>query len=78
MEVQKVLSRKLFGVAGNGFEEHRNNSYPSNVALAQPSGLALNRDAKELYLADGKMLIMAGRDRNPLVRSTYLIRFSSH
>ncbi|KAL1388244.1 hypothetical protein pipiens_012687 [Culex pipiens pipiens] len=76
---KKYPAGSCLAVAGNGREENRNNSYPNNAAFAQPSGLALNRDAKELYLADsesssirkmsladGKVLAVAGGDRNPL------------
>jgi sugar lactone lactonase YvrE len=67
-------------IAGNGHEENRNNSYPSNAAFAQPSGLALSKDSKELFIADsessavrklsltdGKVSPVVGGDNNPLV-----------
>lgn len=66
-------------IAGNGAEENRNNSYPQNAAFAQPSGLALNREQKDIYIADsesscvrkmsltdGKVSLVVGGDRNPL------------
>ncbi|XP_058461934.1 NHL repeat-containing protein 2 isoform X2 [Malaya genurostris] len=76
---KKYAGNSCLAVAGNGREENRNNTYPSNAAFAQPSGLAINKDAKELYLADsesssirkvslsdGKVVAVAGGDRNPL------------
>lgn len=69
-------------IAGNGNEENRNNSYPQNSAFAQPSGLAINRELKELYIADsesscvrklmlqdGKVSGIVGGDRNPQVNN---------
>lgn len=80
---KKYAAGTVVAVAGNGKEENRNNSYPQNAAFAQPSGLAIDRAAKELYLADsesscvrklsladGKVLAVAGGDRNPLVSRT--------
>lgn len=68
-------------IVGTGHEENRNNSYPNNASFAQPSGLALSRETKELYIADsesscvrkislsdGKVMPVVGGDRNPLVR----------
>ncbi|GAB0091012.1 NHL repeat-containing protein 2 [Sergentomyia squamirostris] len=65
-------------IAGNGNEENRNNAYPTNAAFAQPSGLAVARDLKELYIADsesscvrklslsdGKVSGVVGGERNP-------------
>ncbi|XP_055593484.1 NHL repeat-containing protein 2 isoform X2 [Uranotaenia lowii] len=76
---KKYSAGSCLAIAGNGREENRNNSYPNNAAFAQPSGLAINRESKELYLADsesssirkmslsdGKVLAVAGGDRNPL------------
>lgn len=78
---KKYAAGTVVALAGNGKEENRNNSYPQNAAFAQPSGISINRSAKELYLADsesscvrklsltdGKVLPVAGGDRNPLVR----------
>uniref|UniRef100_A0A182MYG8 Thioredoxin-like fold domain-containing protein n=1 Tax=Anopheles dirus TaxID=7168 RepID=A0A182MYG8_9DIPT len=66
-------------IAGSGHEQNRNTSYPHSAAFAQPSGLAINREAKEVYLADsessairkillsdGKVMAVAGGDRNPV------------
>lgn len=66
-------------IVGTGHEENRNNSYPNNASFAQPSGLALSRETKELYIADsesscvrkislsdGKVMPVVGGDRNPL------------
>lgn len=77
---KKFPAFALAAIAGNGHEENRNNSYPQNAAFAQPSGLAISGKHKELYiadsesscirklaLADGKVLPVAGGDRNPLV-----------
>ncbi|XP_055621335.1 NHL repeat-containing protein 2 isoform X2 [Toxorhynchites rutilus septentrionalis] len=76
---RKYSAGSCLAIAGNGREENRNNIYPNNAAFAQPSGLTTNRDAKELYLADsesssirkislsdGKVVAVAGGDRNPL------------
>lgn len=65
-------------IAGNGREENRNNSYPNNAAFAQPSGLAMDTERQEVFLADsesstvrkicmadGKVLAVVGGDRNP-------------
>lgn len=67
-------------IAGNGAEENRNNSYPHNAAFAQPSGLAIAADEmfiadsessciRKLSLVDGKVIAVAGGDRNPRVNS---------
>lgn len=77
---KKYPAGTVVAIAGNGKEENRNNSYPQNAAFAQPSGLAVVQDKKELYIADsesscvrklllgdGKVLAVAGGDRNPLV-----------
>ncbi|XP_055529701.1 NHL repeat-containing protein 2 isoform X1 [Wyeomyia smithii] len=76
---KKYSANNCMAIAGNGREENRNNTYPNNAAFAQPSGLAINRESKELYLADsesssirkvslsdGKVMPVAGGDRNPL------------
>lgn len=88
---RKYPAGSVVAIAGNGKEENRNNSYPANAAFAQPSGLAINRSHKELYLADsesscvrklsltdGKVLAVAGADRNPLVRQNihYIVKKS--
>lgn len=65
-------------IAGNGAEENRNNSYPYNAAFAQPSGLTIGSDelfiadsesscVRKITLVDGKVLAVAGGDRNPRV-----------
>lgn len=77
---KKFSEGSVAAIAGNGHEENRNNSYPQNAAFAQPSGLALAAETKELFIADsesssirklslgdGKVLGVAGGDRNPLV-----------
>lgn len=77
---KKFSEGSVAAIAGNGHEENRNNSYPQNSAFAQPSGLALAAKSKELFiadsesstvrkllLADGKVMAVAGGDRNPLV-----------
>lgn len=77
---KKFSEGSVASIAGNGHEENRNNSYPQNAAFAQPSGLALATETKELFiadsesssvrklsLADGKVVAVAGGDRNPLV-----------
>lgn len=77
---KKFSEGSVAAIAGNGHEENRNNSYPHNAAFAQPSGLALAPKSKELFiadsesssvrklaLADGKVVGIAGGDRNPLV-----------
>lgn len=79
---KKFSEGSVAAIAGNGHEENRNNSYPQNSAFAQPSGLALAPKTKELFiadsesssirklvLADGKVVAVAGGDRNPLVNS---------
>lgn len=75
---KKYMAGTCAAIAGNGNEENRNNSYPQNASFAQPSGLALNRQDKWLYIADsesssvrklslkdGKVSSVAGGDRNP-------------
>lgn len=77
---KKYPAGTVIAIAGNGKEENRNNSYPQNAAFAQPSGLAISQSTKEVYIADsesscvrklalhdGKVLAVAGGDRNPLV-----------
>lgn len=77
---KKYPAGTVVAIAGNGKEENRNNSYPQNAAFAQPSGLAISQSTKEVYIADsesscvrklalhdGKVLAVAGADRNPLV-----------
>lgn len=76
---KKQVAGTCVCIAGNGAEENRNNSYPQNAAFAQPSGLALNSELKEAYIADsesscvrkicltdGKVSLIVGGDRNPL------------
>lgn len=73
-------------IAGSGQEENRNNSYPHAAAFAQPSGLALNEERKELFIADsesssirrmsltdGKVSAVVGGDKSPTV-SIFSIR----
>ncbi|XP_017770338.1 PREDICTED: NHL repeat-containing protein 2 [Nicrophorus vespilloides] len=68
----------VVNLAGSGREENRNNSYPANAAFAQPSGLTINEEKAEMYLADsessairkvslldGKVSAVVGGDRNP-------------
>lgn len=75
---KKYMAGTCAAIAGNGNEENRNNSYAHNAAFAQPSGLALNRQEKCVYIADsesssirklslkdGKVSAVAGGDRNP-------------
>uniref|UniRef100_A0A6B2E9D7 Thioredoxin domain-containing protein n=1 Tax=Phlebotomus kandelakii TaxID=1109342 RepID=A0A6B2E9D7_9DIPT len=65
-------------IAGNGNEENRNNAYPTNASFAQPSGLVVARETKELFVADsesscvrkmslsdGKVSGVVGGERNP-------------
>ncbi|KAF7278869.1 NHL repeat-containing protein 2 isoform X2 [Rhynchophorus ferrugineus] len=65
-------------IAGSGREENRNNNYAHAAAFAQPSGLALCENRKEIYIADsesssirrmslvdGKVTPVVGGDRNP-------------
>lgn len=40
--------------AGDGTEANRNNSYPHKASFAQPSGLALDREKKLLFVADSE------------------------
>lgn len=81
---KKFSEGSVAAIAGNGHEENRNNSYPQNAAFAQPSGLALAPKTKELFiadsesssirklsLADGKVMAVAGGDRNPLVSTLF-------
>uniref|UniRef100_A0A182JIX7 Thioredoxin-like fold domain-containing protein n=1 Tax=Anopheles atroparvus TaxID=41427 RepID=A0A182JIX7_ANOAO len=76
---KKYPANTCWAIAGSGHEQNRNTSYPHSAAFAQPSGLAINREAKEVYLADsessairkvslvdGKVMAVAGGDRNPL------------
>lgn len=73
-------------VAGNGKEENRNNQYPHAASFAQPSGLALAKKSKELYIADsesstirklslndGKVSAVVGGDKNPYVSTLQVI-----
>ena len=77
---KKYAAGTVIAIAGNGREENRNNSYPQNASFAQPSGFGLSMENKELYIADsesstvrklsltdGKVLPVAGGERNPLV-----------
>lgn len=74
----KYVAGTCVAIAGNGLEENRNNSYPNNASFAQPSGLALSKDSKELFiadsesssirklsLADGKVSAVGGGEINP-------------
>uniref|UniRef100_A0A182QK42 Thioredoxin-like fold domain-containing protein n=1 Tax=Anopheles farauti TaxID=69004 RepID=A0A182QK42_9DIPT len=76
---KKYNAGACVAIAGSGHEQNRNTSYPHSAAFAQPSGLAINREAKEVYLADsessairkisltdGKVMAVAGGDRNPV------------
>lgn len=77
---KKYAAGTVVAIAGNGREENRNNSYPANAAFAQPSGLTLRRDTKEMFIADsessavrkiqlqdGKVVGVAGGDLDPRV-----------
>ncbi|XP_067614378.1 NHL repeat-containing protein 2-like [Eurosta solidaginis] len=44
--------RTCVAICRNGMEENRNNSYPQNAALAQPSGLLLGSGARVFGVAD--------------------------
>ncbi|KAK9878915.1 hypothetical protein WA026_003741 [Henosepilachna vigintioctopunctata] len=74
----KYKAGTCVAIAGSGREENRNNQYPNNAAFAQPSGLALCKKSKEVYiadsesssirrlsLADGKVSHVVGGDRDP-------------
>lgn len=67
-------------IAGSGREENKNNQYPLSAGFAQPSGLAINNNDKEVYIADsesssvrklslvdGKVSAVVGGDLNPRV-----------
>lgn len=73
-------------IAGSGKEENRNNSYPHAAAFAQPSGIALCKENKEVYIADsesssvrrlslidGKVSAVVGGDKSPTV--SILLKF---
>uniref|UniRef100_A0A1B0D1V0 Uncharacterized protein n=1 Tax=Phlebotomus papatasi TaxID=29031 RepID=A0A1B0D1V0_PHLPP len=75
---RKCSAKSCAMIAGNGNEENRNNAYPTNASFAQPSGLAVARDSKELFVADsesscvrklslsdGKVSGVVGGERNP-------------
>uniref|UniRef100_A0A182P8E0 Thioredoxin-like fold domain-containing protein n=1 Tax=Anopheles epiroticus TaxID=199890 RepID=A0A182P8E0_9DIPT len=51
---KKYGAGTCWAIAGSGHEQNRNTSYPHSAAFAQPSGLAINRTAKEVYLADSE------------------------
>lgn len=81
---KKYTAGTVVVIAGNGAEENRNNSYPHNAAFAQPSGLAIGSDEmfiadsesssiRKLSLVDGKVLAVAGGDRNPRVKTIVLM-----
>lgn len=76
---KKYTAGTCIAIAGNGVEENRNNSYPMNASFAQPSGISIMRSTKELFIADsesssirkmtltdGKVMAVAGGDRNPV------------
>lgn len=76
---KKYTATSCSAIVGSGREENRNNTYPQNAAFAQPSGLALDKKTKTLFVADsesscirkvslddGKVFAVAGGDRNPL------------
>lgn len=76
-------------IAGSGREENRNNAYPQSAAFAQPSGLALNKNSKELYIADsesstirrmslidGKVSPVVGGEKNPLVSEVRIKKYT--
>ncbi|XP_028138352.1 NHL repeat-containing protein 2 [Diabrotica virgifera virgifera] len=75
---KKYTSGTCVNIVGSGREENRNNSYPHNAAFAQPSGLALCQNNKEIYIADsesssirrislvdGKVTPVVGGERDP-------------
>lgn len=79
---QKYNAGTCICIAGSGREENRNNQYPLKAGFAQPSGLALCKKRRELYIADsesssvrrlslldGKVSAVVGGDRNPSVSS---------
>lgn len=92
---KKYTAGTVVVIAGTGAEENRNNSYPSNAAFAQPSGLAVkctqlstgsatgsdemfiadseSSCIRKLSLVDGKVLAVAGGDRNPRVSKSNLV-----
>lgn len=47
-------SNTVLPVCGNGEERNRNNDYPKQASFAQPSGLCLLRNNKEIYVADSE------------------------
>lgn len=78
---KKYVAGTCLCIAGSGREENRNNAYPQSAGFAQPSGLALCKKNKELYIADsesscvrrlslvdGKVTPVVGGDKNPNVR----------
>lgn len=78
---KKFAAKTCACIAGSGSEENRNNQYPSKAAFAQPSGLVLDQEGQELYIADsesssvrrlslltGKVSAVVGGDRDPCVR----------
>lgn len=82
---KKYTAGTVAVIAGNGAEENRNNSYPYNAAFAQPSGLTIGSDEmfiadsessciRKLSLVDGKVLAVAGGDRNPRVKHSIISR----
>ncbi|XP_030751794.1 NHL repeat-containing protein 2 isoform X2 [Sitophilus oryzae] len=75
---KKYSKGTCVNIAGSGREENRNNNYAHAAAFAQPSGLALCENNKEIYIADsesssirrlalidGKVTPVVGGDRNP-------------
>ena len=67
-------------IAGSGREENRNNCYPKSAGFAQPSGICLDENSLDLYIADsesstirklslldGKVSGVVGGDNNPQV-----------
>lgn len=80
-KLKKYKTGQCVSIAGTGVEESRNNVYPHKASFAQPSGLTISKDAKELYvcdsesstirrvqLSDGRTSGVVGGDRNPTVR----------
>jgi thiol-disulfide isomerase/thioredoxin len=66
-------------IAGNGEERNRNNDYPRQASFAQPSGLCLLKNNKEIFIADsesssirkmslveGKVSAVVGGANNPM------------
>lgn len=75
---KKYTTGTCVAIAGSGREENRNNLYPHAAAFAQPSGISLDIENKDLYVADsesssirrislvdGKVTGVVGGNRSP-------------